>query len=50
MIITMALLTQSIKGTQDTLPAKSYQNQYMEQSMLEIARNFGYHENSHAGF
>mgnify|MGYP002916979859 CR=1 FL=1 len=40
----MALLTQSIKGTQDTLPAKSYQNQYMEQSMLEIARNFGYHE------
>lgn len=44
MIITMALLTQSIKGTQDTLPAKSYQNQYMEQSMLEIARNFGYHE------
>ena len=32
------------QGTQDTLPAKSYQNQYMEQSMLEIARNFGYHE------
>ena len=44
MVTTMALLTQSIKGTQDTLPAESYKNQYMEQSMLEIAQHFGYHE------
>lgn len=40
----MALVTQSIKGTQDTLPAESYKIQYVERSMLEIAENFGFHE------
>lgn len=40
----MALVTQSIKGTQDTLPNDSYKIQYVERSMLEIAENFGFHE------
>lgn len=40
----MALVTQSIKGTQDTLPNDSYKIQYIERSMLEIAENFGFHE------
>lgn len=40
----MGILTQSIKGTQDTLPNDSYKIQYVERSMLEIAENFGFHE------
>lgn len=40
----MALVTKSIKGTQDTLPAESYKVQFIEQSVLEIAKNYGYKE------
>ena len=40
----MALVTKAIKGTQDLLPADSYKNRYVEQSMLDIASKFGYKE------
>ena len=40
----MALVTKSIKGTQDTLPSESYTIQFVEQSVLEIAKNYGYKE------
>ncbi|MGN1419113.1 MAG: histidine--tRNA ligase [Acutalibacteraceae bacterium] len=40
----MALITKSIKGTQDVLPAQSYKNQFIEQTALEIAGNYGFHE------
>ncbi len=40
----MALVTKSIKGTQDTLPSESYKVQFVEQSVLEIAKNYGYKE------
>ncbi|MCM1364342.1 MAG: histidine--tRNA ligase [Faecalibacterium sp.] len=40
----MALVTKSIKGTQDVLPAESYKNQFLEQTCLEIAGNFGFKE------
>lgn len=40
----MALITKSIKGTQDTLPSESYKVQFIEQSVLEIAKNYGYKE------
>ncbi|MGN0468492.1 MAG: histidine--tRNA ligase [Acutalibacteraceae bacterium] len=40
----MALITKSIKGTQDVLPAQSYKNQFVEQTALEIAGNYGFHE------
>lgn len=40
----MALITKSIKGTQDTLPSQSYMVQFIEQSVLEIAKNYGYKE------
>ncbi len=40
----MALVTKSIKGTQDTLPSESYKIQFVEQSVLEIAKNYGYKE------
>ena len=40
----MALITNAIKGTQDTLPAESYKVQYIESAMKETAENFGYRE------
>lgn len=40
----MAAITKSIKGTQDTLPSESYKVQFIEQSVLEIAKNYGYKE------
>lgn len=41
---TMALITKSIKGTQDILPAQSHKLQYIEHTALEIAENFGFRE------
>ncbi len=40
----MALVTKSIKGTQDTLPNESYKIQFVEQTVLETAKNYGYKE------
>ena len=40
----MALVTKAIKGTQDVLPAVSFENQYVEQAMLRIGERFGFHE------
>ena len=40
----MALITKAIKGTQDVLPAASHENQYVEQTMLQIAQRYGFHE------
>ncbi|MGN0538502.1 MAG: histidine--tRNA ligase [Candidatus Fimenecus sp.] len=40
----MALITNAIKGTQDTLPNESYKIQYIESAMRETAENFGFHE------
>ena len=40
----MALVTKSIKGTLDTLPAESHKVQFVEQTVLEISGNYGYKE------
>lgn len=40
----MALLTQAIKGTQDTLPSDSYKIRFVEQTISEIAGNYGFKE------
>ncbi len=40
----MALITKSIKGTLDLLPAESHKRQFVEHSCLEVAQNFGYRE------
>lgn len=40
----MALNVKSIKGTQDVLPNESYKNQFIEQTILGIAENFGFKE------
>ncbi|MBQ5995600.1 MAG: histidine--tRNA ligase [Clostridia bacterium] len=40
----MGLITKAVKGTLDTLPAESYKQQYIEQSMREIAENYGFRE------
>lgn len=40
----MALITNAIKGTQDTLPQDSYKIQYIESAMRETAENFGFRE------
>ena len=40
----MALVTKSIKGTLDTLPSESHKVQFLEQTFLEIAGNYGYKE------
>ncbi len=40
----MALVTKSIKGTQDTLPNESHKIQYVERTVLETAENYGYKE------
>lgn len=40
----MALITKAIRGTQDVLPADSHKWQYVEQTALSIARDFGFRE------
>ena len=40
----MALITKAIKGTLDTLPSESHKVQFVEQSMREIAENYGFYE------
>src|SRR5574344_2247736 len=40
----MALITNAIKGTLDTLPSSSYKIQYIEAAMREIAENYGFYE------
>lgn len=40
----MALITQSIKGTQDVVPSESYKWQYIEKTCFETARLFGFRE------
>ena len=40
----MELSVKAIKGTKDTLPSESHKLQYIEQSALEIARNYGFLE------
>lgn len=40
----MALITKAIRGTQDMLPADSHKWQYMEQTALAVAQDFGYRE------
>ena len=40
----MALLTKAIKGTQDIMPTEVYKNQFIEQTVLDIAGKFGFKE------
>ncbi|MBQ6266034.1 MAG: histidine--tRNA ligase [Clostridia bacterium] len=40
----MALITKAIKGTQDILPAESGRRRLVENSIFEIAENFGFRE------
>jgi len=40
----MALITKSIKGTQDILPSESHKVRFVEQTALEIAGNCGFRE------
>ncbi len=40
----MALITKSIKGTQDVLPSESHKVRFIEQTALEIAGNCGFRE------
>ncbi len=40
----MALITKAIKGTQDILPDVVYKNQFIEQTLLDIAGKFGFRE------
>ena len=40
----MALLTTAIKGTQDTLPNDSYKIRFVEQTLTDIAGNYGFRE------
>ncbi|NLL63060.1 MAG: histidine--tRNA ligase [Ruminococcaceae bacterium] len=40
----MALLTNAIKGTEDTLPKDSYKLRFVEQTIAEIAGNYGFKE------
>ena len=40
----MALITKSIKGTQDTLPSESHKVRFVEQTALEVAGNCGFRE------
>lgn len=40
----MALVTKAIKGTQDILPSEVYKNQFIEQTVLDIAGKFGFRE------
>ena len=38
----MDLITQAPRGTQDVLPDSSHKWQYVEQTALAIARDFGF--------
>ena len=40
----MALITKAIKGTQDILPDVVYKNQFIEQTLLDVAAKFGFRE------
>ncbi len=40
----MNLITKAIRGTQDVLPSQSHKWQHVEQTVLSIARDFGYRE------
>jgi histidyl-tRNA synthetase len=40
----MAIITNAIKGTLDTLPSVSYKIQYIEAAVREIAENYGFYE------
>ena len=40
----MALITQAIKGTQDTLPKDSYKIRFLEATLSDIAKNYGFKE------
>jgi len=40
----MALITKAVRGTKDVLPAESHLYRYIENTALETARNFGFHE------
>jgi len=40
----MALITKAVRGTRDVLPVDSHLYRYLEDTALETARNFGYHE------
>lgn len=40
----MALITKAIKGTQDILPAESYKVRYLEDTMRDIAKGYGFKE------
>ncbi len=40
----MALVTTAIKGTQDILPGEVYKNQFIEQTVIDIASKFGFRE------
>ncbi|MBR2338389.1 MAG: histidine--tRNA ligase, partial [Clostridia bacterium] len=40
----MALITKAIRGTQDVLPSESSQWQYVEQTAMQVARDYGYRE------
>ena len=40
----MALLTNAIKGTQDTLPKDSHKLRFVEQTIADIAMNYGFKE------
>ncbi len=40
----MALITKAPRGTQDVLPRDSHKWQYVEQTALSVARDFGYRE------
>ncbi len=40
----MALITKAPRGTQDVLPRDSHKWQYIEQTALAVARDFGYRE------
>lgn len=40
----MGLITKAIRGTQDVLPSQSHEWQYIERTLLQIARDYGYRE------
>lgn len=40
----MALVTKAIKGTRDIMPWEIYKNQFIEQTVLDIAAKFGFRE------
>ncbi|MGN0519057.1 MAG: histidine--tRNA ligase [Acutalibacteraceae bacterium] len=40
----MALITKAVRGTQDVLPEDSHRWQYLEQTLLKQAKNYGFKE------